>query len=102
MKNADTLQIPAEKVDWDRLWKPSFVIYVKTKEKPKETRLAGVQALTILALGELSYDNGLPAGGRPPVAPERLRSYYAMHISADKTQTYKGEGGGFALLMLWK
>ena len=65
-------------------------------------KLAGVQALTILALGELSYENGLPAVGRPPVAPGRLRSGYAMHISADEMQTYKGEGGGFALLMLWK
>ena len=65
-------------------------------------RLAGVQALAILALGELSYDHGLPAVGRPPVVPERLRSGFAMHISAETLQTYKGEVGGFALLMLWK
>ena len=68
----------------------------------KKVRLAGVQALIILALSELSYDNGLPAVGRPPVAPERVGIGYVMHISADELQTYKGEGGGFALLMLWK
>ena len=32
------------------------------------------KALTILALGGLSYDNGLPAVGSPPVAPELLES----------------------------
>jgi len=89
-------------VDGDCLSKTATIVYVNTKEKPYIIPVIGGKALTILALGGLSYDNGLPAVGSPPVVPKLLKSGYAMHLSAGERQTFKGEGGGCALLMLWK
>ncbi|KAL2036484.1 hypothetical protein N7G274_010800 [Stereocaulon virgatum] len=99
---ADILRISKEGVDKDSLSKISTIIYVKTKKKPYITSVTEGKALTILARGGLSYDNGLPAVGNPPVTPKLLESGYAMHLSAGERQTFKGEGGRCALLMLWK
>ena len=55
---------------------------------------------TIVALGELSYDNGLPALGSKAVK-YTLKSGEALHFIGDLKQSYSGRGGGTCIWFHW-
>lgn len=57
-------------------------------------------AYTILALGDLSCENGLPALGRLKVN-YTLKSGQALHFMGDVQQTYCGTGGGTLIWFNW-
>jgi hypothetical protein len=57
-------------------------------------------AYTILALGDLSFENGLPALGSSRTKYS-LRSGEALHFMGDLEQTYGDTGGGTLIWFHW-
>ncbi|RFU26589.1 hypothetical protein B7463_g9746, partial [Scytalidium lignicola] len=55
---------------------------------------------TVLALGDLSYDNGLPALGSSKKKYE-LKSGQALHFMGDLEQSYSSTGGGTLIWFQW-
>ena len=58
------------------------------------------RAITIIALGDLNSDNGLPGFGDPPKYCS-LQSGQALHALADAPQNFKGHSIGWALVLTW-
>ncbi|KAL2056569.1 hypothetical protein ABVK25_002963 [Lepraria finkii] len=58
------------------------------------------KAITIIALGDLNSDNGLPGFGDPPEYCS-LQSGQALHALADAPQNFKGHSIGWALVLTW-
>lgn len=60
-------------------------------------------AFTFIALGELSYLNGLPAFGAS-TSPQyfELKSGEALHVDTQERQQFSGNGGGLGVAMVWK
>ena len=56
--------------------------------------------ISILALNDLSADNGLPAWGDN--GNLMLDSGMVLHAEAEKPHTYPGSGIGYGLFMFWK
>ena len=56
--------------------------------------------ITVLALGELSYDNSLPALGSE-ATKHTLKSGEVLHFVGDIKQTYSGTGGGTCKWFHW-
>ena len=50
-------------------------------------------------LGNLSYENGMPAFGYPAMKFS-LTSGQVVHTDAELLQVYSGRGGGFELVVL--
>jgi hypothetical protein len=68
----------------------------RTTVKPGRTDLA----YTIVALGDLSTDNGLPALGSSK-SKRTLKSGEALHFMGDLQQTYSSAGGGTLIWFQW-
>jgi len=66
---------------------------------PPHTAQVG-RAITILALGNLKSDNGLPGFGNPPQYCI-LKSGQALHALANAQQYFKGHSIGWALVLSW-
>jgi hypothetical protein len=75
---------------------PGFANSIKCIVKPGRTD----KAYTILALGDLSFDNGLPALGVSK-AKFTLKSGEALHFMGDLQQIYSGRGGGTLIWFHW-
>lgn len=58
------------------------------------------RVITIVALGDLNSDNGLPGFGDPPQFAS-LTSGQAVHALADTPQHFKGHSTGWALVLSW-
>jgi len=65
---------------------------------PSQAQLG--RAMTILALGNLNSDNGLPGFGDPPQY-QSLNSGDALNALVSERQFFKGHSGGWGLVLSW-
>lgn len=104
---ADFLGIPVNQLDETHIARTSILLCVNTTQKPfliPPTAGTPFKAFTFIALGDSSYNSGLPGFGNPPQEFE-LKSGQALHASIDAVQVFKGEvpqqGGSFLYLIIW-
>lgn len=85
---------------------PSVVIYVKFSSPSSLSvgRSTSGKAISIISLGELDHDRGLPGIGDPPEFFE-LRSGQVLQASGDVRQTFNANPekleSGIAILIIW-
>src|SRR5579862_7756129 len=77
------------------------IIFGETKKKPFGDKVNRSDiAMSFLALGRSTYDNGFPAVGEKGTQSV-LESGYALHVMGDVKAVFKGEGGATAMLILF-
>lgn len=74
--------------------------YKLDSPKPWVSAAQKGRVITIIALGDLDSDNGLPGFGDPPEYSS-LKSGQALHALADAPQHFKGRSIGWALVLSW-
>ncbi|KAI9796718.1 MAG: hypothetical protein M1835_003299 [Candelina submexicana] len=90
---AQQLRIPVDQVHRGLVVNAWISIYVKMQQElrvPPTTR--PFHLISHLALGDLSYENGLPAIGNPPLT-FNLTSGQVLHTDAEVSQLYSGRTG---------